>query len=477
MKRRLIIGLVNLLIIPATSAKSLHPITYFEAVRIAITNNPALKSNKTNIEAAKATIIEKRGAALPKLNLEFNAARSNNPLNVFAYRLSQGNVSFADFGFAQFTGPGSLYTMPSALNQPGYYSNLDTAFNLLVPLYSGGEKTARLREAKDLLEAAYHGNKAAQNKLAYDILVAYEGVLAAQAVIKVTQQGVEAATRFLELTRRLKQQSLVLENDVLLAESYLLSSQTSVEAARMEWQNHVDEFRTLIGMPESNLVPAKEVYFAEKKPTIASLINTAIANNPNLREMKSERKASAANLKAVRSANLPHINLQLRHDWNGENLGSGYPSNLIGLQLNWLLFSGGERSGVEQKAVAHFKQIGYQIDDTTNQIKTSINQAIRADKLAHLQYETYQTNAARARKGVEILVERYGRGLVPLGQLLEAQMQLNDARHQFILSGYNKKIARGHVLLLTNNLVKPQIPPAECKLLAFNNAGVMAREQ
>lgn len=436
-------------------AESFHPISYDEAVRLALHNNPGLKSNTSNIEAAQATIIERRGAALPKLNLEMNAARSNNPLNVFGYKLSQGNASFADFGAAQFTGPGSIYTRPTALNQPGYYSNLDTAFNLLIPLYSGGEKSARIKEAKELLEAAHHGNSAARTKLAYDILLAYEGVLASDEVIGVTKKAVIAATHFLDMTRKLQQQSLVLESDVLMAESYLQSSKTSVQAAYMEWKNHIDEFRTLIGLPESNLLPGKPVHFNAKKRKVADLIQSALTNNPNLREMQFTRKANAAHIKAVRSANLPHLNLQVRHDWNGETLGSGYPSNVIGLQMNWLLFSAGERAGLEQKAMAAFKQAGYQMDEARNLLRVSINQAVRADELAQIQYSSYLSNAIKAQKSVELLSSRYGRGLVSLGQLVEAQTRLNDARHQLILSRYNKSVAHGRLLALTNDLVNP----------------------
>jgi outer membrane protein len=469
-----LIGLFVFLTIPLAMAKPLYTISYSEAIRIALSNNPGFKSNRANIEAAQGAIIETRGSAFPKLNLEMNAARSNNPLNVFGYKLSQGNASFADFGFAQFTGPGSLYTVPTALNQPGYYSNLDTAFNLLVPLYSGGEKRARLIEAKALLDSARHGNSAARSKLAYDILLAYEGVLASESVIDITKNSVSAAARFLATTRKLKQQSLALESDVLLAESYLQSSETSVEAARMEWENHVDEFRTLIGLPESSLVPGRSVHFTDKRRSVEQLIHSALVNNPNLRELKSNLKASAANIKAVRSANLPRVNLQLRHDWNGETLGSGYPSNLIGLQMNWLLFSAGERSGIEQKAMAQFKQVGYQIDDTRNLIRVSLNQVIRADKLAEIQYKTHLSNSVKAQKGVELLNSRYGRGLVPLGQLLEAQMRLNDARHQLILSQYNKKAAHGRLLMLTNELIKPFAPsPKVNKVIALKAVGVL----
>ena len=72
-----------------------------------------------------------------------------------------------------------------------------------------------------------------------------------------------------------------------------------------------------------------------------------------------------------------------------------------------------------------------------------------------------------------VTISRYGRGLVPLGQLLEAQMRLNDARHQLILSQYNKKAAHGRLLMLTNELIKPFTPAPKTKVVALKDIGVL----
>lgn len=136
-KKLIVLGLCQLLASFLASAERVKPISYIEAVRLSLSSNPRIGASQAQIESARAAIIETRGAGLPKLGLEMNAARSDNPLNVFSYKLSQGNVSFADFGLGQFTGPGSINVRPQALDSPGYYSNYNAGFKLIVPIYSG----------------------------------------------------------------------------------------------------------------------------------------------------------------------------------------------------------------------------------------------------------------------------------------------------------------------------------------------------
>ena len=432
-----------------TRAEVSQPISYFDAVRLSLSSNPRIGASQAHIESAQAAIIE----GLPKLGLEMNAGRSDNPLTVFGYKLSQGNATFADFGFAQFTGPGSLFTKPQALDSPGYYNNYNTAFKLVVPIYSGGETIARLKNTNALLRAAQHGDEAARMQLAYDILQAYEGVLAAKKLVLVAKENVDAATSYLKTTKALFNQSLVIESDLLFADTYLRTAKTFLVAAQAQSQDQLDAFRSLIVHQERSYTPKGSVNFPATKKSIADLTHDALLHNAQLSAIKSTIDAGRANVDAVNSANKPQVNLQLRQDWNGNTIGAGLPSNLIALGVNWELFSSGERSGATKKAIAEVKQATFQLEDAANSLRLSLMQAKRAEQLAAVQYQANRANATQAKEVVKHLAKRHGRGLVPLGQLLESQMKLTEAKNQCIQSQYNEVLARGRLLMLTNKLI------------------------
>lgn len=123
--------------------------------------------------------------------------------------------------------------------------------------------------------------------------------------------------------------------------------------------------------------------------------------------------------------------------------------------MDWELFSAGERRGSIQKAIANMKEISFQLEDAVNNLKLALKQVLRAENLANIQYKTNQANAKQAKLVVGQLVKRYGRGLVPLGQLLESQMKLSEAKNQSIQSQYHQLLARGRLLMLTNELIPP----------------------
>ena len=138
-----------MLVSAAVTARAAAPesVNFQQAVRLALTANPRALASAAQVQAARAGVTEARGRALPQLSLELNAARSNNPLSVFGYRLAERGASFADFGLGEYTGPGSLNTIPAALNVPGYASNYDTGVVLSVPLFVGGADLAHIRES------------------------------------------------------------------------------------------------------------------------------------------------------------------------------------------------------------------------------------------------------------------------------------------------------------------------------------------
>lgn len=456
MTKQKIIGLIGVLhcvFITQLEAHSTHSISYGEAVRLSLIHHPRTHASAAEIELARASILETKGTGFPKLNLEMNGARSDNPLNVFSYKLSQGNVTFNDFGLSQFTGPHSINTAPGALNSPGYYSNLNTGLKIIVPIYSGGETLAKLKRARALFHAAQHGDQSARMLLAYDILQAYEGVLATKKLMKIAQEEVYAARVYVSMTQSLLKQSVVIESDLLLADTYLRTTKASYLSAQIEWKNQLDIFRNLIGKPNSQIIPGKEVRLFSQKRSISKLIQMALHHNADLRALKSAIEASRAQVDTVSSSNKPRINLQLLQNWNGSTIGSGFPSNLIALGMNWELFSFGERTGAIQKAIAEVKKTSYQMDNAINTLRLSIIQAKRAELLAEIQYKANFDNSRQAKEVVNRLAHRYGRGLVPLGQLIESQIKWTDAKNRCVQSQYNKVLAQGRLLMLTNELI------------------------
>lgn len=436
----------------AAWSTAFQQINFTEALRLALQANPRMAVSKAKIDAASAAVTEKRGSGLPKLNVEVNASRSNNPLTVFGDKLSQGNVSFNDFGFAQFTGPSSLNVVPSALNSPGYYNNWNTAVVLNVPIFSGGETLAKIKKAKSLLRAAKQGNQQAKTELTYDLIQAYEGVRTSEGLVQVARQALVAAETYVKLTKDLYQQSLVIESDVLLAETYRRSADATLKASIAERYNQIDTFHILIGQPDSHLLPGAAIHLALPRASMNKLENHAYFSNAQLQSLKSNVDAYRAEIHSASAHNWPQINLQLRHDWNSKTFSLSGSSNTAMLDVNWEIFSSGEQYGATKHALAEYKQFSAELDNTVDAIRLSVNQTVRAIHTAAIQLKSSERNAHQSIAIVRLLKQRYGQGVVTLGQLLDGQARLDTARAQKVIARYNLLLAKAKLLALINEL-------------------------
>lgn len=427
-------------------------INFADAVHLAMNANPRIKASQATIEAANASIIETRGEGLLKLNLKINAARSDNPLNVFGYKLSQGNASFKDFGFAQFTGLNSINTTPTALDNPGYYNNFNTGIVINMPLYTGGKNSAELRRDESLLLAAQHGDQQAKSELSYDVLQAYEGVHTATQLMMIAKKEIKAANSFVRLTRSLSQQAIVIQSDVLLAETYRRSADTTFKAALAERNNQLDAFRILIGKPDSHFVPGVSVDLYSTKQSSEVLEQGALLSNSQLLSLKSRINAYRAGIHSADAAQWPQVNLQLRHDWNANTPALSGTSNTAMLEVNWELFSSGAHYGASKHAVAEYKKSLADYESVSNNIRLSLIQALRAMQTAEIQLKSSNLSTRQLVKVVRLLTKRYGLGVANLSQLLDSQSRLDSARIQQVMARYNLILAQARLLMLMNKL-------------------------
>ena len=427
-------------------------ITLSEAVNIALKSNPRMRASQSKIDAAAASIMQVRGGGLPKLDLEVNGSRSNNPLTVFADKLSQGNASFADFGANQYTGVNTLNVKPAALDSPGYYNNWNTGVVLNIPLFSSGETAAKIKKSQSLLKAAQHGDQNARTELTYDVLQAYEGVHVADRLVQIAKYSLKAADDYLELTKSLQKQSMVIESDVFLAENYRRSAAVTLEAAIAESKNQLDAFRALLGERDSDYSPGLPAHLSLPEQSVEALKSRANLSNAQLQVLKSDIEAYRADMSAAYSNYWPKLNLQLRHDWNAQHVSLGGASNTAMLEMNWELFSSGAQYGATKQAAAQYEQAYAELDNAANNINLSVSQTLRAIRTAKIQREASDINARRSMQIVAELKRRYGQGILPLGQLLDAQSRLDTVTAQQVMANYNLLLAKAKLLALVNEL-------------------------
>ncbi len=177
------------------SANHLTNLSLEEAIELMKRDNLELKISKFNEEMKAYEAEMAKGHQYGKLDLKLQALRSNDPGNIFGFKLKSREATFGDFGFSDFMGAigqgaqqangdfgafsqglnqqggDILAIQPKDLNFPDTRNHFQTTLTYQVPIYTGGkldqygkitkalEKMSRLDSSKLLNEKIFQTQK------------------------------------------------------------------------------------------------------------------------------------------------------------------------------------------------------------------------------------------------------------------------------------------------------------------------------
>ncbi len=430
-----------------------QPIGFKAAVSLALRTSPESEIRRAEVTSARGRLTEAEGRRLPHLGLEWAAGRSNDPLTVLGYRLSEGQASFGDLGLGSYTGPSSLDSQPATLDNPDYADNFDTGIVLDVPLFASGTHAAEERGARALLDARRVHAGASTGVVTFEVLRRYDGVHTTHALFQAARQTVRAARGDLRTAESLFRKGLVIRSDVLAARAHLAEARAREEAARARWQDALDSFRITLGLPTSSrVIPGPAVVVRLPRGSVAELHSTLLHDNPDLRSLRARLRAQSSFLSATEDGRGPRLDLVLRHDWNGRTPGFHAPSNTFLLELRWNLYTAGVESGSESAARARRRKARAELLEAQRRLERALIQSERNVQVTAHEVRASGIAAHEARLAAHLVDLRYRQGLGTLTHLLSAQARLERARARLVLSRYRLVLERAALRLTLNRL-------------------------
>jgi len=443
------------LILPAYAAEPLTPAT---AVEMALRQTPELVQSRAQVAEARGAVREAKGHLLPKLSLGLTASSSDNPLNVFGMKVQQRQATFNDFGAGQFVAgmgdPTIVDQRSHNLDNPGWYQNYQTRFQVQVPIYNGGQIWGGVHRAEAMLEAARHGEVFARQKILFEVIRLFEGIRTAEGYGDAAAKGVKAATAYVDLTQKLYAQGVVDKTDVLRARVHLGDARLAAAEAEKQRAVAAEGLRVLTGLADSaplNLAPGHlRLHLVEAD--LPKLQQQAVGGNPGLRALGSQLQAAQAGVSQARAAYLPHLNLMLAHEWNDDSVGLAHPSDTVAGVLNWDIFDFGARGGAVDRAEAKVIQRRGALRSAQNELRVKVQGAWQEVHLAAIRIELKQAGLADAREAARLATLRYEKGVATFTQLLAAQAELDKARAELVSAHYQQVMAQAGLLLALGRL-------------------------
>lgn len=388
-------------------------LTLAQAVATALENNHEIKAVKSLSGAGRADIGIARSYLLPKISIEERYLRTNNPGYAFMSKLNQGRIEQSDFN-------------PDTLNHPDAINDYQSSITVEQPLFVkkafvGLDMSRTESMAKD------EEVRRKQEEIAFSVVRAFLNVLTAKEYVHVAERGLVDAEERLRIANLRYKNDVGQYTDSLRASTSLTEAKQKLNAARKGVSLARRALGLLLAMQDSPDV----VDAAFDLPLKELSHYTKIAETrADVRAMELRGENARNNIRLAEAGYFPYIGMGGSYQFNDHHapLGSEGKSWQVMAFLRWDLFDGTKREYERSKAKHQETQVREHLAAMKKGVSFKIYEAYLNVEEARQNIGLAEESLKTAEEGTRLLRLRYENGLSPLGDLLNTQTSLEQAR-------------------------------------------------
>jgi len=371
---------------------------------------------KSRTEGSGERARSARGYRLPSLRLEENFIRTDSPAEVFALKLNQERFSFADFMVAD----------------PNHPSALDTAITRLelsLPIYTGGELSARIGQADAAAKAAGDSAEWAGNQAAFEAAQAYVSLAQAQEFVGLLEQSRGTIQGHVDQARAFVEQGMLVRSELLRAEVELSRIDDMLEEARGNVRLASANLAFRLGADQGTEwelapLPVPPVPKEDLSGWLASA-----GNRSDLASAQSLLRAGELEVEVRRAAFLPRVGVVARGDLADDKLfGSHGSSTAIMAQASVNLFAGGSDRAAIRAAEWNAKAGSEDVGRFREGVMLEVRQAWESATTSRARELTAARAVAAATEAERIVSERFTTGVVKMLDVVDAATARREAQ-------------------------------------------------
>jgi outer membrane protein TolC len=424
----------------AVRAEAPGTLTLTEAVRMARGGNLTLEAAREDYEAAKWGLRSARASLFPSISLSSTARR----IDPDTYKRSNASIDF----FADEFG--------AEIEPFVYETTYETSFNASMPIWNGGKLWGAVGAASGARDAAYHAYRSTARSVAVDVEEAYLGVLRAQALLRVSEEAVDAAEANVDAAQRKFDVGLVSRAELLrwrvaLAQDRqaLTDAESAVFLARTALADvlgaPLDMVWTLADVEPAELELARIEYaeFLDGPDLTEERARELLTGNPDLQALKATTKISGSSVTAARGAFFPALNAAASYGWKADD--DIEPDDetawSVTLALEFPIFTSfANWSGYQESRRAHLaaearRGVG------ERGLVAGLRNASAMLRLSFRALEAAEQELEQAREHQKNVAGRYEQGLAPYTEFVDAKVLLDRARVGHVNALYDCFIA------------------------------------
>ncbi len=372
---------------------------------------------------------------LPQVRVSEQWLRTDSPADAFGLLLNQERFSFPAF-------------VAGNPNAPDPLNTAITRLEVEMPIWTGGELSTRVRQARLAAEAAGENTGRVGDQAAVAAAEAWIRLAQAREAVALLEHSRATVAAHVELATNYAAQGMLVRSDLLRAEVELARIDDLLAEARGNDRVAEANLAFRLGEPMDTtyaLVPLPD------PPPMARERDAWIAASFARRDLVSARKlleAGELEARALRGAILPRIGLVARHDLVDDRPFGGHgDSTAIAALATFDLFDGGRKRAAVAAAQAEADAGRADLLRMDEGVRLETRQAYETAAAALERRATSEAALGAAAEAVRIVEERFKAGVVKSTDLLDAATARREAEMRELVARADAWLAQMRLAL------------------------------
>jgi len=415
---------------PAQEAKPALVLTLDEAIAMALRQNPFFLATQEKEVQAKAGVRQAVSGFLPSLN-----AQGTDTLDEKLFVLEFPSLI-----------PGE----PPQRISIDFTKDYQMALGFSLPLFAGGRLVAGYKQANYGLQASRESVRLSEQETIFNVKKAFYGYLLAREFSSVAEEALALAEKFRENVKNLYEVGMASKFDLLRSDVQVanlkpqaIKAKNSIEVAELG-------LKTILGIELDTPLEVKgELVAVPLDVGAEGVIEEALAQRPELRQLNYQRLMAGEMLKIARGSALPTLAIGGTYNfWSDAlNLRKGSWQNYytINLSLSFPIFNGFESRARIGQSKAAIRELEWTRKGLSDAIAFEVRQAVLNNNQARETLLSQEKNIEQAREAVRIAELNYAEGLATNLDVSTAQVALSQARTNYSQALYDCVISQAQL--------------------------------
>ena len=455
---------VQLILEEADSAETPVVISLEQALKIALSENIAVKVADKEIERTKYAKKGTYASLFPQIDATGSYQRTiKKQVMYMDFDMSSfgggsaagsGSTGSGTAGTGEGSGTGSGSTASSSKNngglEVGRWNTWSAGLSASMPVVNAQLWKSIKISGMDV-ELAVEKARASRLDMVSQVKNAYYAVLFSKEAFNVYKEVYEnAMTNYAETEKKYNVQKAT-DLDMARAKTNVANAIPNVYNAESSIILALWQLKAVMGIDlEMNIdvEGAIEDYSEYMTSDVTRADSISLDRNSTMKQLEIQANELAQSIKAQQYAYIPTLSLAFNYSYNAMTNDFNFkeyrwtPYSYVGVSLSIPIFSGGKRLNQVRQARNSYEQMRLQMTSTERNLKISIRQSLNTMETNVKSYDAAKDAVASAEKAYSIAEKSYEVGRATLTDLNDAQLALTQARLAESQAVYNFIVAK-----------------------------------